>query len=93
MEFLKAARNYRFGSQRNTRDNDFFSDRLSHRHTTKILVVFLVLATFKRFFAQPISCWVPAELRRYEKFINRYCWQEGTYYVDQIYEVKKISFI
>jgi hypothetical protein len=91
MEFLRAAKNFRFGTQRSLRDNDFFADRLSHRHTTKILIVFLLLATFKRFFTSPINCWVPAELRRYEKFINKYCWLQGTYYVDQVYDINTLS--
>ena len=91
MEFLKAAHVFRFGTARNVRNNDFFADRLSHRHTTKVLLVFVVLASFKRFFSSPVSCWVPAELRRYEKFINRYCWLKGTYYVDQTYEANTLS--
>lgn len=91
MEFFRAAKNFHFGSQRKLKDNDFFSDRLSHRHTTKILVVFVLLATFKRFFTSPINCWVPAELKRYEKYINKFCWIKGTYYVNQHYDLNTLS--
>lgn len=77
MDFFKIAKTFHFGSQRKLRDNDFFIDRLSHRHSTKILIVFVILATFKRFFTSPINCWVPAELKRYEKYINKYCWIKG----------------
>lgn len=91
MEFLRAAKSLRFASQRHLSDNDFFSDRLSHRHTTKIVVVFILLATLKRLFSSPINCWVPAELKRYEKYINRYCWIKGTYYVDQHYDLNAFT--
>ncbi len=34
---------------------------------------------------------MPAELKRYEKFIHRYCWIKGTYYVNQNYDVNTLS--
>ena len=98
MEFLKAARKHTFSQlqqarfkSRGNQDNDYFSDRLSHRHTTRILIVFIVLSTFKRFFQSPITCWVPKELKRYEKYIDRYCWMKGTYYVNQNYDLNTLS--
>jgi innexin len=91
MEFVKVAKKFGFGSQRAIRDNDFFSDRLLHRHTTKIILVFILLATFKRFFQSPINCWVPAELRRYERYMNKYCWIRGTYYAEQHYDLNMLS--
>ena len=91
MDFIRAARIFRFGSVRKLQNNDFFSDRISHRHTTSIILVFIVLVTFKRLFSNPINCWIPAELRRYEKYINRYCWIKGTYYVNQNYDLNVLS--
>jgi hypothetical protein len=91
MEFLKAAQKFRFGACRGLRNIDFFSDRMSHRHTTSILLVFIILVTFRRFYSSPINCWVPAELRRYEKYINRYCWIKGTFYVKQNYDLNVLS--
>lgn len=91
MEFIKAVRKFNFGPRRNLRNNDFFSDRLSNRHTVNILVVFIILATFRRLFSSPINCWVPAELRRYEKYMNRYCWLTGTYYVDYSYDLNELQ--
>jgi hypothetical protein len=91
MEFLKAARTFRFGACRTVRNIDFFSDRMSHRHTTTILLVFIILVTFRRFYSSPINCWVPAELKRYEKYINRYCWIKGTFYVKQNYDLNVLS--
>ena len=86
MEFVKAAKKFRFGSTRTLCNNDFFSDRLCHRHTVKILLVFILLSTFKRLFYSPINCWIPAQLKRYEKFMNRYCWIKGTYYAQPNYD-------
>lgn len=91
MEIFRAAKKFSFGSQRKLNDIDFFSDRLSHRHTTKIIIVFVILATFKRFYSSPVNCWVPAELKRYEKYINRYCWIRGTYYVEQHYDLNTFN--
>jgi hypothetical protein len=91
MEYVKAVKHFRFSSIRGVRNNDFFSDRLCHRHTTKLLVLFLVLATFKRFFQSPINCWIPAELKRYDKFMTQYCWLKGTYYVHQSYDLNTLT--
>jgi hypothetical protein len=91
MEFLRAARSFRFGSARLLRNNDFFADRLSHKLTTTILLIFIVLVTLKRYFTNPISCWTPAELKRYEKYISKYCWIKGTYYVNQNYDLNVLS--
>jgi hypothetical protein len=91
MEFIRTAKKFSIGPKRFLRDNDYFTDRLSHRHTTQILIVLIVLSTFKRFYQSPITCWVPAELKRYEKYINRYCWIRGTYYVNQSYDLNTLS--
>lgn len=74
------------------KDNDFFVDKLFHRHTTLLLGFFVSISTFKRLYMSPINCWIPAELRRYEKFINKYCWVKGTRYVEQHYDSRVFSF-
>lgn len=91
MDLFFTAKKLKFNYKRTKIDNDFFSDRISHQHTTKILIVFVILATFKRFYNSPINCWVPAELKRYEKFMNKYCWIKGTYYVNQHYDLNTYS--
>ena len=91
MDIIKTARKFALGPKRALRDNDYFIDRLSHRHTTQILIVFIVISTFKRFYQAPITCWVPAELKRYEKFMNRYCWMQGAYYAEQSYDLNTLS--
>ena len=50
------------------------------------------MAILKKIFFNPIICWVPAELRRYNHFINTYCWVRGTYYATQTYEDHVFSF-
>ncbi len=92
MEFLKSARRFKFIiSQKKSRDNDYFIDRISHRFTTNLLILLIILATFRRFFFSPINCWVPAELSRYAAYMERYCWLKGTYYVDQTYDHNMLS--
>ena len=91
MDIFKVAKKFPLGPRRGLKDNDYFSDRLSHRYTTQIIILFIILATFKRLFQSPITCWVPAELKRYEKYINRYCWIKGTYYVNQSYDLNTLT--
>jgi len=93
MEFVNAAKAFRFSPKPKSlsRNSDFFSDRLFHTHTNRILIIFIILSTFKRLFSNPLTCWVPADLKRYEKYMNRYCWIRGTYYVNQSYDLNKLS--
>lgn len=86
MEFVKLARTFHLASSRSKKNNDFFVDRLSHRITTNLLLIFILLSTFRRLLMSPINCWVPAELSRYAEFMEQYCWLKGTYYVDQTYD-------
>jgi hypothetical protein len=55
MEFIKAAKKFPLGPKRFFRDNDYFSDRLSHRHTTQLIIVFIIISTFKRFYQSPVD--------------------------------------
>ena len=91
MDIIKALRSIRV-NRRQVRDNDFFSDRLCHRHTNFILLIFIAITTLKRLFSSPINCWVPAELKRYEKYMNRYCWVKGTYYINDFNSLDELSF-
>jgi len=91
MDIIRLFRSFGRFSKRQIRDNDFFSDRICHRHTTLLISVFVALATFRRFFSAPINCWIPAELRRYEKYITKYCWLKGTYYVHDFYTLEDIN--
>ena len=91
MDIIKAARKFNFGALRNIRNNDFFLDRICHIYTLRILLVFILLSTVKRFYTSPINCWIPKELKRYEKFMHQYCWIKGTHYAEQHYEDHTLS--
>lgn len=76
----------------NSQDNDFLIDKIFHRITTRLIVMIAGIVLIKQYYFSPISCWVPKELKRYEKFINRYCWLTGTYYASQVYDENVFSF-
>ena len=59
---------------------DFFTDRLSHTHTSCLILLFMSLTTF-RHLKPTIDCWIPRELKRYEAYITKLCWLNGTYNV------------
>ena len=46
-----------FGPERN--DNDF-ADRLNHKYTVAILVIFAIIVTNRQFGQKQIHCWIPA---------------------------------
>jgi hypothetical protein len=64
------------------RTDDDFTDRVSHRITVIILVVFAVIATGRLYIGKPITCWVPKHFTgSHTKFTNSYCWVRSTYYL------------
>lgn len=91
MDVLKTLRNIKI-NRRQIRDNDFFSDRLCHRHTNFLILIFIAITTLKRLLSAPINCWIPAELKRYDKFMNKYCWIKGTYYIKDIRSLDEITY-
>ena len=46
--------------QSRARNDDDGYDRLSHRYTTAILIMFSVFMTTTQFVGDAIKCWVPA---------------------------------
>jgi hypothetical protein len=92
MDILRRVIHLKQYTSYNVFNNDFFIDRLCHRHTNSLILIFTCLATYKRLASHPISCWIPAELHRYEKFMNLYCWLKGTYYVKDNYRLENITF-
>ncbi|CAF1214199.1 unnamed protein product, partial [Didymodactylos carnosus] len=67
---------------RQFRDDDSYVDRLSHRYTTTLCVVFAILVTTKQYAGDPIDCWVPAQFKQsYESYTDSYCWIANTYYI------------
>jgi len=67
----------------NTHSDDDISDRIAHRITVLILVVFAALVTTKEFFGNgPIQCWAPAHFSgAQEDYTNSFCWIRNTYYL------------
>ncbi len=39
--------------------DDDFADRLSHRYTVSLLVVFAIVVSTALYVGKPITCWVP----------------------------------
>ena len=64
-----------------TQDDDF-ADRLSHRYTVILLLVFCILVGSSQFVGNPITCWAPAHFSgSMTAYTNNICWIANTYYV------------
>jgi len=63
-------------------NDDEHADRLNHRYTVGILMIFAVLATGAPIAFNRITCWVPAQfVGAYSTYTNNYCWISNTYYI------------
>ncbi len=62
--------------------DDDYADRLSHRHTVILLIVFTLLVGSTQFVGSPIACWTPAHFTgSMNQYTNYICWIANTYYV------------
>ena len=60
--------------------DDDFSDRLSHRYTVVLLLIFCVLVGSSQYVGQPISCWTPSHFSfGMTSYTNSICWISNTY--------------
>ncbi|CAF3547391.1 unnamed protein product [Adineta steineri] len=62
--------------------DDDLIDRLNHRFTVILLVIFSAFVSTKQFIGEPISCWTPAHFSGAQiGYTNSICWLKGTYYL------------
>ena len=54
MEFVGALKSLGVGKKLN---NDLFVDRLNHRYTVSMLLVFTLIVTLSQYGGKPMHCW------------------------------------
>ena len=68
--------------QSKSKNDDDAIDRLSHRYTCAVLIVFSIVVTTKSYVGDPIHCWMPKHFsKHWTKYTDSYCWVKGTHYV------------
>lgn len=68
--------------QSKSKNDDDIIDRLSHRYTTSILVIFSIVVTTKTLVGSTITCWIPKHFSGpWSAYTKSYCYVKGTYYV------------
>ncbi|CAF3221402.1 unnamed protein product [Rotaria socialis] len=82
MDILSFATKLSAGKHHSIQNDDVFIDRLNHRYTVTMILVFAAIVTTQQYFGSPITCWVPAQFTGgYEKYANDICWIMNTYYI------------
>lgn len=62
--------------------DDDFADRLNHRYTVSLLILFCILVGSSQFVGNQIACWTPAQFTgAMVQYTNYICWIASTYYV------------
>lgn len=62
--------------------DDDFADRLSHRYSVALFILFTILVGSSQFVGSPIACWTPAQFTGpMVQYTNYICWIANTYYV------------
>lgn len=88
MDIIDALQNLSVSRRRSLRDDDFLVDRLHHRYTVALLVIFCAVISTSQYAGDPINCWVPAQFTgSFETYTNRLCWLQNTYYVDEDHDI------
>ncbi len=57
MDLIDAIKNLSVSRRRSLRNDDFLVDRLHHRYTVAILVLFCAIVTTNQYAGEPINCW------------------------------------
>jgi hypothetical protein len=58
MDILDIAKRLNAGKHHSSRNDDVFIDRLNHRYTVSMILVFAAIVTTQQYFGSPITCWV-----------------------------------
>lgn len=83
MDIIDAIKNLSVSRRRSLRNDDFLVDRLHHRYTVGLLVIFCAIITTNQYAGEPINCWVPAQFTdSFETYTNRLCWLQNTYFIE-----------
>jgi innexin len=65
--------------------NDDYSDRLNHKWTVLVLIIFSLLIGSNHFVGSSITCWCPAEFTNsMVLYANEICWIKFKYYVPKV---------
>jgi hypothetical protein len=58
MDILEFAKKLSAGKHHSARNDDVFIDRLNHRYTVTMIIIFAAIVTTQQYFGSPITCWV-----------------------------------
>ena len=58
MDILNFATKLKAGQHHSILNDDVFIDRLNHRYTVTMILVFAAIITTQQYFGSPIQCWV-----------------------------------
>jgi hypothetical protein len=58
MDLLGIATKLNAGKHHSIKNDDVFIDRLNHRYTVSMILVFASIITTQQYFGSPIACWV-----------------------------------
>ena len=58
MDLLGWATKLNAGKHHSARNDDVFIDRLNHKYTVTMILIFAGVVTTQQYFGSPITCWV-----------------------------------
>ena len=62
--------------------DDDFTDRLSRKYTSGLLIIFASIVSMRQYFGDSIHCWCQENCSgNHEHYANMICWVSNTYYI------------